>query len=474
MLVGGLVGIPVGLMQFNKDKFDIESLSPSILAQLDNYANEKKLNELINESEEKSYIMTLDTSGKYYTGILQYEMRTDAIEDAELVAKYMDIFGDSEIYEKYVDEAGYDGELSSVEGNITYTYDVSKQRVNPLDYLNIGNDITAGLSEELLVELENISVENGSANNKDNQAYVTFTYTIKYLDSQQMDNYMTWFDEKVRENVNEYCGNSIAVKFRNIKSDKKVINSTEISVIKQQKKSEIAERLNSVDIEVEKMLTGYATTIAPTATMPDGKQAIITTDEKAQYKVYWDYINGNAKRSEGSIVSIIKWMIIMCVVLAFVGVAILSVSFFIKPQVVSEEVIRDIYNLDVIAYVDEGRKEVKGLDKLFTIKGNNMSASSWEYCADVMAEDCQAKSIILVKDCDVRNIESLVDVLKAKGISDVVAGSILEEKDVLCKAREVGCVYIIAELNKSQVGNIEAELHTLEMNGIKLGGVIMV
>lgn len=492
-IIGLVVGLPVGILMAKKDLPNPDNLNQSIVAQLDNYANKKALDERLNEDDRELYIMSLDPEDTYYETVLEYTVRTDNREDAILAAKYLDISNDKKHLDKLAEITGYTGYINNLKGFLTYESEVSEATEGGQGTTVFGqgmgssssssaqtqtmdketmNDLKSAVNEAInsngsdTNDLQNII---SSMNNK-GQAYATLTYTVSYLNEDGMNAFIEWLNEEIEAVGKENCSDYNGFKLKKVREAIIPLRPTQVTTYQQDINAKIAERTTATDIVVETLLSKYATTVAATATT-DGFTAIITADEKEEYQKYWASISDPDYEGILSKKTVVKWMIIVGVLFGIMGAGVMFIAYFAKPQTADEVMLREMYHLDILGYITDGQKEKKGLDKAFARKLAGMQPTSYEYLAKVISEKADG-DIAIIKGEAERSIDSLTALLK-KASKKVVCGDITTDTAVLEAAKKADSVYIATELGVTTAKQLEATLHLIEMYEISMDGIIM-
>ena len=513
-LIGCIVGLPIGYWQASKDLLDVDDLSPSIVGQLDNYANQKALNEKLNEDDSQLYIMSLDPDETYYQATLEYTVRTDTREDVQLAAKYLDVTDTTEYLYQLATITGYDGYINNLNGLVTYESEISEATESGgVNYIGQGtssgssssaststasvssqtettdsddetadgaDDVSAVVTEAILEEvLEDVKAGNTdsvsdliSQLSENGQAYASITYTVRYLTLDQIDQFTAWLNTKVIQMGQDYCSLYSGFKIKQIKSSQLPLRPTAVQTAQQEINSQIAERATETDIAVETLLAKYSTTIAATATS-DGSSAIIDSEEKEMYQEYWESLTDDEYDNSISKKKIVLWAVIVGVVFGILVACGHVVVYIARPASVDEEMLRDTYNLNILGYVEDGRKKLKGLDRIFSRKNNAVLPCTWQYMAQAVAGSASG-TVVIAKTESERDITALVEALKSATDKEIVTGDITTDAAVLAKVQQAGEVFLTVELGKTKAETMEAALHLIEMQNLDLGGVIMV
>lgn len=492
-IIGLVVGIPLGIFMAKSELPDPDNLSPSIVAQLDNYANQKKLDEKLNEDDRELYVMSLNPNDTYYEAVIDYTVRTDNREDAILASKYLNLTTYREHLDKLAEITGYDGYINNLKGFLSYTAEISEATENNQGMTYFGQGISStestedeenSINNDAIRDLQTAVSEavktNGkktedlekiiSSLNKKGKAYANLTYTISYLNEQDMNKFIEWLDSEIERVGKENCSDYQGFDIKRIKMINVPLRPTQVENYQQSINARIAERATATDIIVETMLSKYATTINATSDH-DGFTAIITEKEKKEYEKYWISISDPEYEGNISKFSVIKWMIIIAVLMAFIGIGCTLMKYIAKPQVVSEAVIRDIFKLDIIGYVNEGKTEKKGLDKIFSWVSVSMIPASFDYISKIMAD--KEGDICIIKTSAERDIAALTDKLKAAK-KNCVCGDISTDTAILEKAKAAESVYIVTEPGVTPVSSLEALLHMIDMYEISFDGIVMI
>lgn len=488
-IIGALIGAPLGYLKASRPLVNVDNLSLGIKANLDAYVSQANVNEQINTDALGKYVLQLNDDTKYYTTTVSYTVRTDQHEDAELAAGYLDVTQEPEYLEKLAKITGYDGYIGNLSDILKYSSVVSEMQDSQMGTTYIGNTASKNSQasvnipedatpEETISALQDALKSASSSQdiedifssvNKKAQAYAKLTYTISFLTKDETDEFIAWLYDEIQAAAEEYCQDYSGFKLRYIKKSTIDMQPSEIKNAKQMVYSEIAKRT----AEVESAVASYLATIATTTTVSGvTTAAIITSDEKEMYENYWKSISDPEYEESFRIVEMCKWIIIVAFVFGFMSAFYYLVKYLVSSKRVYEAKLRNDYNLSIVGYVTDGKRKIKGFDKILDKAQKMMQPCNWRFIAESIKNNSNELNVLVHSSME-RSIQTLMDELFGLGLR-AFEGNILNDESVVLRAREAGGVYLVLESGVTTEAVLEAELHTIEMHGLSLLGVILI
>lgn len=488
-IIGALIGSPLGYLKASRPLVNADDLSLGIKANLDAYASQSNVNEQTNTDALGRYVLQLNDGTKYYTTTVSYTVRTDQHEDAELAAGYLDVTQEPEYLEELAKITGYDGYMGNLSDILKYTSVVSELQDAQMGTTYIGNtssrnsqtavnipedatpeETISALQDALKSASSSQDIEDiFSSVNKKAQAYAKLTYTISFLTQEETNEFVTWLRNEVEAAAEEYCQEYSGFKLRYIKKSTIDMQPSEIKNAKQMVYSEIAKRT----AEVESAVASYLATISTTTTVSGvTTAAIITNEEKATYENYWRSISDPDYEESFRVVEMCKWIIIVAFAFAFISAFYYLIKYFVSSKRVYEAKLRNDYGLSIVGYVTDGKRKIKGFDKILDKAQKMMQPCSWRFVAEAIKNSNNELSVLMHSDME-RSIQPLMDELSSLGLR-VAEGNLLNDENIVLKACEAGGVYLVIESGVTTEAVLEAELHTIEMHELSLLGVILI
>ncbi len=185
--------------------------------------------------------------------------------------------------------------------------------------------------------------------------------------------------------------------------------------------------------------------------------------------------------------AIIKQVILLCIVVAFVIVFIYAVQFVFSDRVKTETELRMTMKLELLGNISDGNyKKNTWLDKKLRsyigVKTCESTEKSVERVANVIRAnkdvkyDSNSVKIAVVSSCSIETAKKCVEMLKTEisvDIDIVLAGDIMDSPNAVKTATDADCVILAEGIGKSKYGSINDVCHQLSLWNKDIMGIVI-
>lgn len=416
-LIGVILGIPMGLRPKKEIEIDMKNVD---VQKLDIYRGYEELYEANAKNEAERPFRHLNPD-KYYSAHTSYYISAEA-SDLELIGlQFESIRSNDAMWQELLAAAGEVYTFNDIQNYVYVSY-ATRQPEN--------------------VQVDSIEAMQNMPRN------AVLTITVNGVDAEMAETFLSIVEKYVDE-MHAFCVKTYpSYKRQNIDSGV------------QQVRRNYAEQVNEGIAWRQDLLNKM-----------ESLRGKMSTDEKNLYRITYPR---DEQEVERSIVSYLKWPILLAVVLAFMAAGCHVVCFILNKQIKESDELYGLFGLHVMAATAK-KATTKGIDGLIEkmTDKNERPANSETFMLNAF-ETMGKKPVLLCGDTSDADVLALMESLSAKNSDISYCGMLHVDEMAQKRAKKAESVVLVAKLWKTTYDQIDREVEIALVEGLPMESAIVV